>query len=84
MDIVVVVAIVVAALAVVEALENAVELDSSEDVTVIMLVAVDCVDMLDAEDVVSDDMVDVVDVDCDDTFDDKDVDNVSLNISKNQ
>ena len=81
MDIVVVVVFVVAAFAVVEALENAVELDSSEDVTVIMLVAVDCVDKLDAEDV---DIVDVVDVDCDDTFDDKDVDNVSLNISKNQ
>ena len=68
-DIVVkVVIVVLAASAVVEAVLDAVELDTSEDVTVALLVAVDCVDMVDA-----------ADVDWVDTFDDK----VSLNISIN-
>ena len=60
--------IVVTASAVVEAVLDAVELDRSKDVTVALLVAVDCVVMVDA-----------ADVDSVDTFDDK----VSLNISIN-
>ena len=61
--------IVVTASAVVEAVLDAVELDTSEDVTAVaLIVAVDC-----------DDMVDAADVDSVDTFADK----VSLNISIN-
>ena len=79
-DIVVeVVIVVLAASAVVEAVLDAVELDTFEDVTVDLLVAVDCVDMVDAEDVDSVEMLDAADVDCVDMFDDK----VSLNISIN-